>query len=92
MNDRVLSYDTTLGSISRLLGPENGIRKPTSLYFSGNILLIASSGNGKIYSLQDGEEDGTTFSSTFKVAKDFSADKIRFTFLGISSITSPILS
>ncbi len=55
MNDRVLSYDIPSGSITKLLGRENGIRKPTSLYFSGNTLLIASSGNGKIYGLQDGD-------------------------------------
>lgn len=55
MNDRVLSYDITSGGITKLLGRENGIRKPTSLYFSGNTLLIASSGKGEIFSLQDGD-------------------------------------
>lgn len=90
MNDRVLSYDSTLGTISKLLGPENGIRKPTSLFFSGNTLLIASSGNGKIYSLQDGDDgDGSIFSSTFKIAKIFSADNLQFTFSDISSTTAP---
>ncbi|EKD30137.1 MAG: hypothetical protein ACD_78C00145G0004, partial [uncultured bacterium (gcode 4)] len=89
MNNRVLSYDITSGGIAVLLGAENGIRKPTSLYFSGNTLLIASSGNGKIYSLQDGNWDGWTFKNTFKVAKNFSADNLRFTFSGISNITSP---
>ncbi|HBB27313.1 TPA: hypothetical protein DCZ36_02340 [Candidatus Gracilibacteria bacterium] len=89
MNNRVLSYDITSGGIAVLLGAENGIRKPTSLYFSGNTLLIASSGNGKIYSLQDGNGDGGTFKNTFKVAKNFSADNLRFTFSGISNITSP---
>ncbi len=55
MNDRILSYDTISKGISKLLGREDGISKPTSLYFSGNTLLIASSGNGEIFSLQDGE-------------------------------------
>ncbi|MDD2891410.1 MAG: prepilin-type N-terminal cleavage/methylation domain-containing protein [Candidatus Gracilibacteria bacterium] len=90
MNDRVLSYDITSGSIMKLLGPENGIRKPTSLYFSGNILLIASSGNGKIFSLQDGDTgNGSTFSGAFQVANNFQADNIRFTFSGISFVTQP---
>ncbi|PJC56623.1 hypothetical protein CO024_02100, partial [Candidatus Gracilibacteria bacterium CG_4_9_14_0_2_um_filter_38_7] len=87
MNDRVLSYNTSLGTIIELLGRADGIRKPTSLYFSGNTLLIASSGNGKIYSLQDGDlGNGSTFSSTFQVANVFQADTIRFTFSGISSV------
>lgn len=34
MNNRVLSYDMTSGEITKLLGQENGISKPTSLYFS----------------------------------------------------------
>lgn len=55
MNDRILSYDTISKGIAKLLDRQDGISKPTSLYFSGNILLIASSGNGKIFSLQDGE-------------------------------------
>lgn len=42
MNDRVLSYNTTDGSILKLLGPEDAVRKPTSLYFSGSTLLIAN--------------------------------------------------
>lgn len=92
MNDRVLSYDITFGRISKLLGPENGIQRPTSLYFSGSTLLIASSGNGKIYSLQDGDSDGSNFSSTFQIAKNFSADNFRFTFSGITSITAPTSS
>ncbi len=90
MNDRVLSYDITSGGIVKILGPENGIRKPTSLYFSGDTLLIASSGNGKIFSLEDGDGNGSVFSHKFKVAKDFSGDTIEFAFSGISSITSPI--
>lgn len=89
MNDRVLSYDTTSLGITKLLGRENGIRKPTSLYFSGNTLLIASSGNGKIYGLQDGEINGTVFSGTFQVANNFSANILKFTFTGIPSISSP---
>lgn len=34
MNDRILSYNAVSGGITKLLGRENGIRKPTSLYFS----------------------------------------------------------
>jgi len=90
MNDRVLSYHKTSGNITEFLGRADGIRKPTSLYFSGNTLLIASSGNGKIFSFQDGDNgNGTTFSGTFRVANVFQADNIRFTFSGIPSITSP---
>lgn len=91
MNDRVLSYDITSGGISELLGPENGIEKPTSLYFSGKTLLIASSGNGRIYSLEDGESgNGSTFSSTFRVASAFLGNTLVFTFSGITSpITAP---
>jgi len=92
MNDRVLSYDTASGTITELLGRENGIRKPTSLFFSGSSLLVTSSGNGKIFSLQDGNGDGSVFSDTFKVARNFSANTIRFTFSGISNITSPTAS
>lgn len=92
MNDRVLSYDITSGGIVKILGPENGIRKPTSLYFSGATLLIASSGNGKIYSLGDGDGNGSIFSHKFKVAKAFSGDTIEFAFSGISSITSPVVN
>ncbi len=80
MNDRVLSYDITSGNIIKLLGAENGLSKPTSLYFSGSNLLIASGGNGKIFSLQDGEINGSTFSSNFKVAKNFSANTLKFIF------------
>lgn len=89
MNDRVLSYDVTSGGITKLLGRENGISEPTSLFFSGNTLLIASSGNGKIYGLQDGDGDGSVSSSTFRVAKNFSADTLRFVFSGIPSIDAP---
>ena len=92
MNDRVLSYNVTSGGITKLIGAENGLSKPTSLYFSGNTLLVASSGNGKIFSLQDGETDGSVFSSTFKVAKNFSADVLQFSFSGISSVSSPTAS
>ncbi|MDD5377348.1 MAG: prepilin-type N-terminal cleavage/methylation domain-containing protein [Candidatus Gracilibacteria bacterium] len=90
MNDRVLSYNITSGSITQLLGPENDIRRPTSLSFSGGTLLIASSGNGKIYNLQDGDSgNGSVFSGTFRVANNFSADNLKFTFSGISSLSSP---
>lgn len=91
MNDRILTYNTSpsLKSVSKLLGREDGISKPTSLSFSGNTLLIASAGNGKIYSFQDGLGDGLTFSTPFRVAKDFSADTLEFTFSGINSVTSP---
>lgn len=90
MNDRILSYDTSLGTISELLVPLDGMYRPTSLYFSGNTLLIASAFNGKIYALSDGEGDGSTFSGSFQIAKDFSADSLKFTFSGIPLITSPI--
>lgn len=92
MNDRILSYNLTTGGILKLLGRENGIRKPTSLYFSGSTLLIASSGNGKIYTLHDGDGDVTTFSSHFKVANNFSADVLKFSFSGITNITSPTVN
>jgi prepilin-type N-terminal cleavage/methylation domain-containing protein len=92
MNDRILSYDTSAGTIQKLLGRENGIEKPTSLFFSGSTLLIASTGNGKIYSLRDGEGNGQTFSSKFHVATDFSANIIRFTFPDIPAITLPSIS
>ncbi len=39
----------------KILGRENGINKPTSLYFSGSTLLIANGGNGQISTLSDGE-------------------------------------
>lgn len=73
----------------KLLGAENGLSRPTSLSFSGSSLLVASSGNGKIYSLRDGERDGSTFSGTFHVPSAFSADTLQFAFDGISSVVSP---
>lgn len=89
MNDRILSYDIANGSITQILGRENGIMKPTSLYFSGSSLLVASSGNGRIFMLSDGEGNGSTFSGTFRVAKAFSANIIRFTFPDIPTIMAP---
>lgn len=89
MNDRVLSYNKNDGGIVQILGAEDGIEKPNSLYFSGSTLLVASSENGRIYSLSDGEGNGSSFSSTFRVAKNFSADTIRFTFSDIPTITAP---
>lgn len=53
MNDRVLAYKTSDGTVTQILGRIDGISRPTSLYFSGSTLLIASAGNGKIFSLQD---------------------------------------
>lgn len=91
MNDRVLAYNTTDGTIAQILGRTDGLSRPVSLYFSGSTLLVASAGNGKIFSLQDGSGDGSTFSTTFRVAKNFSADSLVFTFSGISSIISPTL-
>ena len=90
MNDRVLAYKTSDGTVTQILGRTDGLSRPTSLYFSGSTLLVASAGNGKIFSLQDGSGDGSTFSTTFRVAKNFSADSLVFTFSGISPITSPI--
>jgi prepilin-type N-terminal cleavage/methylation domain-containing protein len=89
MNDRILSYDTISKGISKLLSREDGISKPTSLYFSGNTLMIASSGNGKIFSLQDGDTGGgSKFSATFQVNNNFSANNFQFTFSSIPLITS----
>jgi prepilin-type N-terminal cleavage/methylation domain-containing protein len=90
MNDRVLSYNIASKIITKILGRENGIRQPTSLYLSGNTLLVASSGNGIIYSLQDGIGDGSSFSNTFRVASNFSANTITFTFPSIPAIGSPV--
>lgn len=89
MNDRVLAYNTSNGTITQILDRIDGISRPTSLYFSGSILLVASTGNGKIFSLQDGEWDGFTFFTAFRVAKNFSADSLVFTFSGIPLVTSP---
>ncbi|MBP8017116.1 prepilin-type N-terminal cleavage/methylation domain-containing protein, partial [Candidatus Gracilibacteria bacterium] len=90
LNDRILFYDTGSKITKELLGKENGVSRPISLYFSGNELLIANNGNNKILSYKDGDQDGETLNLTFKVGTGFTnINKISFTFSGITNITLP---
>ncbi|EKD66836.1 MAG: hypothetical protein ACD_49C00009G0061 [uncultured bacterium (gcode 4)] len=50
LNDRILIYDTGTKNINKFLWIENGISKPTNLYFTAwNKIYISSSWNWKIY-------------------------------------------
>ena len=49
LNDRILIYDTVSKNIYKFLWIENGISKPTSLYFNWSYIYISSSWNWKIY-------------------------------------------
>ena len=78
LNNRILTYDTTTKTITKLLDTNDGIYLPVDILLSGNSLLIANAGNGKILAYQDGSGSSSYFSQEFKVSKDFTFNKIWF--------------